>query len=456
MSTVRTPAVTAELAEFALASADFPADVADAGMRSFVNVIGCALGGAHHPASDLAFDINSEFAGAPVATLIGRGRLVDALSAAYLNSLAASAHAFDDTHLSTVLHPAAPVASALLALVDRCRSSGEPVSGQAFLEAFTLGIEIQCRLGAALLLAPAEGQVGWYASGIAGGVSAAAASARLLGLSAEQTRWAIGIAANQASGFRQTHGSMCTSFIPGHAARCGAQAALMAARGFTASDAALEGANGYFDVFAHRANPAAAVVDLGASWHVLDNAFKPYPCGIVIHPILDACLALTRDHLFDASEVKTVRVEVNPLCLTLCDRPTPANSQWAQVSVQHWTAAALVRGKAGLAEGGDDCVHDPAVLALRGKVSTKGDPDIARDAGVLVIEMANGERFEERVEHCIGSSERPMSDRELSDKFLGQAIPLLGENAATTLLQHCWSIGDVASTAELLDRCVPG
>ena len=447
--------ITAELAEFALAPMEFPSNVSAAGVRSFVNIVGCALGGAHHPASDLAFDINSEFAGAPAATLMGRGRLVDVLSAAYLNSLAASAHAFDDTHLSTVLHPAAPVASALFALVDRQRSAGAPISGQAFLEAFTLGIEIQCRLGVALLLPPAEGQVGWYASGIAGGVSAATASARLLGLSAEQTRWAIGVAANQASGFRQTHGSMCTSFIPAHAARCGVHSALLAARGFTSSDAALEGANGYFDVFAPRANPAAAVADLGAAWHVLDNAFKPYPCGIVIHPILDACLALTREPGFNAGRIRNVRVEVNPLCLTLCDRPAPANSQWDQVSVQHWTAAALVRGKAGIAEGNDACVHDPAVVALRDKVSTKGDPDIARDAGVLVIEMTNGECLEERVAHCIGSTERPMSDPELTEKFLGQAVPLLGDARAGALLEQCWSIRDVSSMAELVDQCVP-
>jgi 2-methylcitrate dehydratase PrpD len=169
-------AITAELADFALAPCDFPGDVRAAGIRSFVNIVGCALGGAHHPASALAFEINREFAGAPAATLVGRGRSVDVLGAAYLNALAASAHAFDDTHLSTVLHPAAPVASALFALVDRQRVSGEggaPISGEAFLEAFTLGIEIQCRLGVALLLPPAEGQVGWYASGIAGGVSAA-------------------------------------------------------------------------------------------------------------------------------------------------------------------------------------------------------------------------------------------------------------------------------------------
>jgi 2-methylcitrate dehydratase PrpD len=457
--------ITAELANFALAPVDFPRDVHAAGIRSFVNIVGCALGGLHHPVSDLAYEVNSEFVGAPVATLIGRGRLADVLSATYLNCLAASANAFDDTHLSTVLHPAAPVASALFALVDRQRAAAQTtaapkalISGQAFLEAFILGIEIQCRLGVALLLPPAQGQIGWYASGVAGGVAAAAASARLLGLSAEKTRWALGIAANQASGFRQTHGSMCTSFTPAHAARCGLHSALLAERGFTASDTALEGANGYFDVFAKRANPGAAVADLGRAWHVLDNAFKPYPCGIVIHPVLDACLALvqsTRDWSFEATKVASVKVAVNPLCLTLCDRPAPSSNQLAQVSVQHWTAAALIRGRAGLAEGSEECVHDTAVMALRAKVSARPDPALARDAGVVVIEMQNGERFEERVEHCIGSTQNPMTDAQLTEKFLHQATPVLGDGSGKALLEQCWSLHDSPSVAELLEGSVP-
>ena len=186
---------------------------------------------------------------------------------------------------------------------------------------------------------------------------------------------------------------------------------------------------------------------------MLDNAFKPYPCGIVIHPVLDACLALARERTFDAAAVVGVCVEVNPLCLTLCDRPAPANNQLAQVSVQHWTAAALTRGRAGLAEGRDECVHDPAVVAMREKVSTKANPAIARDAGVVVIEMRNGERLEKRVEHCIGSIERPMTGEELTNKFLGQAAPVLGVESASDLLERCWSIGDIPVASELVDRC---
>ena len=442
--------VTATLAAFALAPVDLPNDVQAAGVRSLVNIVGCVLGGVHHPASELAYQVNRETAGAPVANLMGRGEKTDVLSAAYLNCLASSANAFDDTHLSTVVHPAGPVMGAVLALVERAGARGEVISGQAMLEAFTLGIEIQCRLGVALLVEPAEGQLGWYSTGIAAGVSAAAASARLLGLSEEQSRWALGIAANQASGFRQSHGSMCTGFVPAHAARCGLQAALLAQHGFTSSDAALEGANGYFDVFALRANPAAAIADLNTTWHIRENAFKPYPCGIVIHPALDACLELARERRFEAADVKQVLVEVNPLCLRLCDRPAPTGNQDAQVSVQHWAAAALGQGRAGLAEVTDACVHDPAVAALRAKVATQANPAIARDGAIVVIDLADGGRLETQIEGCIGSADQPMTDAQLTDKFLNQATPLLGAERARSLLARFWAIDAEPSASELI------
>ncbi len=450
------PAVTTELAEFILSKVDIPDEVIIAGRRSFVNIVGCALGGVHHPASNLAFEVNQEIVGKPICTLIGRGRVADPLSAAYLNSFSGSAHAFDDTHLSTVLHPSAPISAALFAVSERLSaSSGVEVSGERFLEAFILGIEMQCRIGIALLLPPAEGQLAWYASGIVGGISAAAASSRLLNLTPKQTRWAIGIAANQSSGFRQTHGTMCTSFTPGHAARSGLHAALLAERGFTASDAALEGENGYFDVFSKKANPAAAVTGLGKKWHVLDNAFKPYPCGIVIHPVLDACLALARERRFTAEDIIAVEVEVNPLCLMLCDRPKPTGNQLAQVSVQHWSAAALSRGKAGLVEGTDESVHDPIIVGLRNKVIAMPNGEIAPDGAIVTLKKRDGSTSQERVVHCTGSAKRPMTDLQLSDKFMDQSTPILGPTVSEGFLEHCWSIQNVISVEKFLEESVP-
>jgi 2-methylcitrate dehydratase PrpD len=443
-------AVTETLAEFALHGSGFSDQANEAGVRSFVNILGCAFGGARHRATDLAYAVNEEFFGQATTTLIGRGRLADALSGAYLNCLAMSAHAFDDTHLSTVLHPAGPIAGALFALAER-----QSVTGKAFLDAFIVGIEVQCRLGVALMVPPARSHVGWYATGIAGGIGAAAASARVLGLTVEQTRWALGLAANQASGFRQTHGSMCTSFTPAHAARSGLHSALLASGGFTSSNAALEGGNGYFDVFSEHANPAAAVLGLGQDWHIMDNAFKPYPCGIVIHPVLDACLEIAREDGFNAEHVDSITLSVDPLCLTLCDRPAPQDSQLAQVSVQHWAAAALVHGAAGLAQGSDDCVHDPAVVGVRNRVNTEANSNVGRDGAIVTVRLGDGTCIERTVEHCIGSAARPMSNAELEAKFIGQAADVLGGTRAQALVERAWALKTSADVGELIGTCAP-
>lgn len=444
------PAMTSALADFALGEPRFSSEVREAGIRSFFNVLGCTLGGAHHRATEIAYGVAKEFAGAPATTLLGRGRLVDALNGAYLNCLAASAHAFDDTHLATVVHPSAPIASALLALAERA-----PLTGDAFLQAFIIGVEIQCRIGMMLFVAPAQGQWGWYASGVAGGIGAAAAGARALGLSSEQTRWAIGLAANQASGFRQTHGTMCTSFIPAHASRSGLQAALLAAAGFTASDSALEGTNGFCDVFSHRAHRIAATNDLGSEWEILRNTFKPYPCGIVIHPVLDACLKIARDYRVEPTQISAVTLDVDPLCLTLCDRPTPDSDQLAQVSVQHWAAAALVRGSAGLREGANECVLDPTIISVRQKVDARPHPTVGRDGAQVTVRLLDGTSFTDTVEHCTGSLARPMTNAELEAKFNDQAMPLLGPDGVAELIHLGWSVDALDDMNELIRATVP-
>lgn len=207
---------------------DLPAEVQHEAVRSFVNWVGCAMSGAQHPATQIAMQVSREFAGAPAATLLGQSRNLDVLNTAFINCLASSVYGFNDTHLATVIHPAGSVAATLLALAERMAGRGETMSGVQFQLALTLGIEVSCQLGVALLSPPAQGELGWYMTGVTSGMGAAAAAARVLGLSHEQTCCALGIAGNQASGYRQTHGTMCTSFVPAHAARCGLHAALLA------------------------------------------------------------------------------------------------------------------------------------------------------------------------------------------------------------------------------------
>jgi 2-methylcitrate dehydratase PrpD len=445
-------AVTARVAQFVLATdwPDLPATVQREATRGFVNWVGCALGGSRDPAVEIALATAREFSGPASATVIGRGRFVDPLNAAFLNCLASSAHAYDDTHLATVTHPTGPVAAALLALAER-----QPVRGVDYLTALTLGIEVECRLSNSILLAPARGNIAWYVTGISGGIGAAAAVARVLGLDQTRTLHAIGLAAAQASGFRQTHATMASSFVPAHAARCGLEAALLAERGFTCSTRILEGPNGFFAVYADPANPAAVTDGLGSHWEALANAYKPYPCGIVIHPAIDAALAIVAAHAPAAEAIESIELSVNPLCLTLCDRPAPADRKQASVSVQHWTAAALVRGAAGIREGSDECVHDATVAALRARVQARPSEKIGRDSAALNLVMKDGRRLEQAVEHCRGSLDRPLSDSELETKFLDQAAGVLPEAAARNLLRSCWDAASCTDMAALASECSP-
>lgn len=446
MAQVTNPATTRELADFVVRTgfADLPEVVRREGARAFLNWVGCVLGGCNHDAVAIAVAAAEEFSGPQRASVLGRGRILDGINAVFVNCLASSAHAFDDTHLATVTHPTGPVAAVLLALAERGR-----ITGAEYLAALAIGIEVTCRLSNALLVPPARGQVGWYITGVTGGIGAALAAAKVLGLDRQRTIWALGLAAAQSSGFRQTHATMATSFVPAHAARCGLQAALLAARGFTCSDRILEGPHGLATVFAEEAHLAAATDGLGTRWEMLDNTYKPYPCGIVIHPAIDACLQLVQETALVPDTIARVRLGVHPLCLTLCDRPAPGNAHEAKVSLQHWTAVSLVRRAAGLAEGTDACVRDPAVCAVRDRVEAAPDASVGRDGAVVRIELADGRLLEKRVEHCIGSLARPMTDAELEAKFMGQALPVLPDAAARALMHLCWRLEALDDVAEV-------
>ena len=257
----------------------------------FFNIIGCMLGGARHDGVSIADNALSPFSGAAQATLLGRSKRADALHATLINCLASSIYSFDDTHEQAVIHPSGPIAAAVLALAEV-----RPVSGADLRLAFALGVEFACRLCKALTVPPAKGSMAWSGTGIAGGFGAAIAASRLLGLDMAGTRTAIGIALSQAAGFRAMHGSLCTPLMPAQAAQTGLRAAFLAQAGFTSSATPLEGRYGYLSVFSETPDLDALIGGLGERFEILRNTYKPYPCGIVIHPIIDACLALRRDH----------------------------------------------------------------------------------------------------------------------------------------------------------------
>jgi 2-methylcitrate dehydratase PrpD len=267
-------------------------------------------------------------------------------------------------------------------------------------------------------------------------VGAAVAVGNLLRLDEQRMNWAIGLAASQASGFRASHGTMTAHFRPGHAARSGVWAALLAARDFTCDLSALEAEHGFLDVYASHADAARALDGLGEHFELLANAYKPYPCGIVIHPTLDACLDIAAQAAPGATPAQ-VTLKVHPLALKLTGVRTPATTLESHVSLYHWAAAALLRRRAGLAEMRPDCIADPAVAALRSRIVAVADPGVGRGEAIVEAVYSDGARLRSHVTQARGSVARPMTDDELDAKFREQALQVLEPGRVESLIHLC-------------------
>jgi len=351
--------VTAHLAQFVAGSRweDIPEAVRHESKRALLNILGAAYGGCRDAAVDHALAVLQPFSGPAEASIIGRSERADVLTAAFVNGASANVLDFCDTHHPTIIHPTAPVAPAVLAFAERKRCSG-----QELLHALLLGIEAECRVGNAV--SPWHYAHGWHITSTCGAIGAAAAMGKLLGLDEQRMVAAIGLGATQACGLVESLGSMAKSVSVGNAPRNGIVAALLAERGFTAAPDTLEGVRGFTRVMGKDADPSAIVRDLGTVWEATKNAYKPYPCGIVLHPVIDALLELRARHDLRPEMVERVTVRGHPLLRQRTDRKRPRSGREAQVSLQHTAAVCLIYGKAGVAEYSDARAIEPAVQAF--------------------------------------------------------------------------------------------
>ena len=441
------PAITEAIADFALSAtfASLPPQVQRESVRTVVNWAGCALGGAPTPTVAAAIKGLQSYSSPGQCRVIGRRERFDAPGAAVINCLASAAHAFDDTHLATITHPTGPVISALLALAEQ-----QAIGGEDFLAALMIGMEIECRLST-VIVAPGTGSSGgWYITGVTGSIGAAAAVGRVLGLDRAMMVSALGLAAAQSCGTRGTHASMACAYVPAIAAQAGFVAAMMARAGFACGPAAVAGRNGVVEVIAPRADHAAITRDFGKHWEVLGNAYKPYPCGIVIHSAIDACLELVRKHKPNPDDIAEVSFDVTPGALALCWRKLPDTELEAQVSLYHWLAAALIHGEATVTQAQLACIQDLRVRALQSRLNATSSPALAIDQARAVMRMRDGTTHTVSIEHGVGSLIQPMSDDALSAKFLSQARGVLADDAAERLLAASWNVRRLDNVADIL------
>ena len=443
------PAITRQLAEFVAnhPSKGWSDAVEHEAHRTFLNWLGCAIGAARHEAVDAALAATQMLEPAPQATLAGRSERVDMASAALINGISSHTFDFDDTHLKTIIHPAGPVASAIMALAEHQGSSGRQV-----IDALVLGIDVACRMGN--LVYPEHYDRGWHITGSTGTLGAAAACSRLLGLSADQTTMALGIAASQPIGLREQFGTMTKPFHPGGAARAGLMSALLAQKGFTSSARSLEAPRGWAQVLSTKYDWREAQDELGQRFEISFNAYKPFACGIVIHPSIDACAQL-RAQGVKADEVETIELRVHPLVLELTGKKEPQDGLQGKFSVYHGCAAGLIFGRAGEEEFADHIVTREDVVALRRKVQAVVDTSVREESVYVTAKLKDGRSVQVHVEHAIGSLQRPMSDADLEAKFHDLADPILGASKVQSVLGACWSLSQASNLQALLKQLAP-
>ncbi|RUM96488.1 MmgE/PrpD family protein [Pseudaminobacter arsenicus] len=442
--------VTRKLAEWivGLQPSDIPANVQSEGVRTFVNWLGCAIGGADHETADRAIAAFTPFSGSAQASVLGRTERFDVLHAALMNGITSHVLDYDDTHLKTIIHPAGPVASALMAVAEY-----QPVTGEDFLAALIVGVEVECRIGNCVY--PDHYDRGWHITSTAGVFGAAAAVSRLLRLDVEQTVWALGIAATQSSGLREMFGTMCKSLHPGRAAQNGAAAAFMAAAGFDSSERSIEAPRGFANVLSTKQDYSEILDGLGSRWESALNSYKPFACGIVIHPTIDGCIQL-RAGLGDAvADIEKVELVTHPLVLELTGKKTPRTGLESKFSVYHSAAVALLYGDGTPTAFTDEMATDPRVIALRDRVSAEARKDVDEDAVHITVTLKDGRRIEHHVEHAIGSIHRPLTDEELDAKFLGQAVRIIGEDKTRKLIALAWTLPRLSNVAEISAACAP-
>ena len=381
------------------------------------------------------------------SSILGRTEKVDMASAALVNGITSHTFDFDDTHLKTIIHPAGPVASALLALAEVIGASGREV-----IDALVLGVDVSCRIGNCMY--PDHYDRGWHITGSTGTLGAAAACARLLKLDEQHTAWALGVAASQPIGMREQFGTMTKPFHPGGAARAGLTSALLAKNGFTASPKAIEAPRGYAQVVSPKCDWNEITGELGKRFEISFNTYKPFACGIVIHPTIDAATQL-RAKGVKPEEVERVELRVHPLVLELTGKKEPQDGLQGKFSVYHGFAAGLMFGRAGEEEYEDEIVRREDMVALRRKVVATVDEKVREESADVTAVLKDGRRVHVFVEHAIGSLDRPMSDAALEAKLHSLADAVIGKGHATALIEACWKLGGAKDVSAIVEAARP-
>jgi len=440
--------VTERLARFVLETSypSFPGEVIHQGKRCFLDLLGVALGGSRQPLSRILVKMVKEFGGKPQATVLGHGLKTSVMNAALINGAMAHALDFDDTHTGSLGHPSAPVIPAVMAMAEWKR-----LSGKAALEAFILGFEVETRIG--MGMGSKHYERGWHTTSTFGRFGAAVAAGKLIRLSLDQMRQAMGLAGTQASGLRLVFGTMTKPFHPGKSAFDGVLSAVLAKQGFTCAPNILEGKKGYVEALGEDSKLEPMVENLGLKYEVLNNTFKPHAACLLTHPTIDAIIELRQKYNLKPEDVEEIQCQVAKFCLDSAGQEEPKTALAGKFSIYYCAALALAEGAAAENLFTDKRVLDPTMVALRKKVKATITPEFKDTEADVTIVTKDGQKYSAFVNRPKGDPQNPPTDEELENKFRSLAALVLPKKRIDSLVKTLWTLDAVKDIRQLIRLC---
>jgi 2-methylcitrate dehydratase PrpD len=414
--------------------------------------VGVALAGARQPAGLIPAEWARRSAGTGAATVWGQNFKTSAHDAALVNGTAAHALDYDDVTWGLIGHPSVSLVPAVLALGETINASGRDV-----LHAYVVGFEVMAKLGRTTQ--PRHSlDGGWHATGTIGAFGATAACCRLLGLDADRTAHALGIVYSMTSGNVSNFGTMCKPLHAGLAARNAVEAALWAQAGFTSLPHPFDGPRSFHEVYS-RGLPAdlKPLEELGRVYELVVRAvvIKPYPCGVALHPAIDAVHALKKEHAFKADDVVRGEAGVTRYTFDKLCYLTPQTGLEAKFSMPYTIARAILDDKIGFDTFTDRWVQDERAQALTRRIGMYVHDGIeaawrmgSRPVHVRLA-LRDGRVLERQIDISKGNPEVALTADELNVKFEDCARLSLDPPAIAAAARALQSIETLKTASEL-------
>lgn len=420
-----------------------PASVRDVARQCMLDYYGVALAGADDPLAAMLLDELTEAGGNPQASLIGHATRLPALSAALINGAIGHALDYDDVNLAMPGHPSVAILPGLLALAETRQSSGREV-----VTAFVAGYETACRIGAALR--PGHYNLGFHATGTVGVFGAAAACARLLGLDAEATTRALGIAGTQAAGLKSQFGTMCKPFHAGKASHNGLLAARLASRGFSSRPDTIECEQGFALTHGPDFHPEKALADPPGGFHSLANLFKYHAACYLTHGPIETARAVRTTHDIAPEQIAGITLKLDRSCDRVCNITAPTDGLEAKFSLRQTVAMALAGiDTASLGAYSPATARDPRLTALRNRITLDFQDRWPQAAAEIAVTLTDGRVLRASHDAGVPSADiRAQGDR-LAAKFDALAEPVLGAARARELRRAIESLDTLADAGEI-------